>query len=361
MKSLYQGDCLEKMKDLSDNSIDIVIADLPYGRFKHLSWDTEIDLEKMWREIWRIGKKNCPVFLFGDMKFGVKLINSCPKHFKYEIVWNKKRTTTPLLSRKRLGKATEYVFIFYKHQPVYNYAKYHHIKGSRKCNNKKVEKGEGMQFHYEKSIRNVYEPSLPLNVVTNNTSEGLNIVHKNKKIKIPRISYEPTLPTNVLDQVIPLNNTPLIIGKQNMYHAKKAVYEPILPINVIEEYSVRKGKIIKNITEKPQFLLEFILKYFSNEGDTCLDMTMGSGSCGVACNKLNRNFIGIELNERHFNLAKERLDKISLHKVKKECIKSPLIHEVKPENMDILCDPQKIKEKKSQSLKKSKKTVRFKK
>ncbi len=146
-----------------------------------------------------------------------------------------------------------------------------------------------------------------------------------------------------------------------MYHAKKAVYEPILPINVIEEYSVRKGKIIKNITEKPQFLLEFILKYFSNEGDTCLDMTMGSGSCGVACNKLNRNFIGIELNEKHFNLAKERLDKISLHKVKKECIKSPLIQEVKPENTDILCDLQKIKEKKSQSLKKSKKTVRFKK
>ena len=93
MKSLYHGDCLEKMKDLSDNSIDIVCADLPYGRFAHLggkdpqkSWDNPIDLEKMWKEIWRIGKKNCPVFLFGDMKFGVKLINSCPKYFRYEIV-----------------------------------------------------------------------------------------------------------------------------------------------------------------------------------------------------------------------------------------------------------------------------------
>jgi len=297
------------MKDLSDNSVDIVIADLPYGRFKHLSWDNEIDLEKMWREIWRIGKKNCPVFLFGDMKFGVKLINSCPKYFRYEIVWNKKRTTTPLLSRKRLGKATEYVFIFYKHQPIYNYAKYHKIKCSRKTNNKKVEKGKGMMFHYEKSIRTSYEPSLPLNIMTNNTSTGLNMV--NKKIKIPRISYEPLLPTNVLDQEMSLNNTPLIIGKGNMYHAKKAVYEPTLPTNVIEEYSVRKNKVIKNITEKPQFLLEFILKYFSNEGDTCLDMTMGSGSCGVACNKLNRNFIGIELEKTHFDLAKERLDNLN--------------------------------------------------
>ena len=85
--NLINGDCLEKMKDLSDNSIDIVIADLPYGRFKHLDWDKTIDLEKMWKELWRICKINCPIFLFGDMKFGVELINSQSKYFKYEIVF----------------------------------------------------------------------------------------------------------------------------------------------------------------------------------------------------------------------------------------------------------------------------------
>ena len=98
-----------------------------------------------------------------------------------------------------------------------------------------------------------------------------------------------------------LNHTNLVLGKEDMYHAKRAVYDPILPTNVIEQYSVRKNKVIKNITEKPQFLLEFLLKYFSNEGDTCLDMTMGSGSCGVACHTLNRNFIGIELEKKHFD------------------------------------------------------------
>ena len=107
---LLNGDCLEKMKELSDNSVDIVICDLPYGRFKHLEWDKMIDLKMMWEQTWRVCKINTPVFMFGDMKFGVELINSCPDHFKYEIVWNKNKTTTPLLSRKRFGKSTEYIF-----------------------------------------------------------------------------------------------------------------------------------------------------------------------------------------------------------------------------------------------------------
>ena len=92
--NLLHGNCLEVMKDISDNSVDIIIADLPYGRFKHLDWDKGIKLDQLWKEIWRVCKIKTPIFLFGDMKFGVELINSCPKHFKYEIVWNKNKTTT---------------------------------------------------------------------------------------------------------------------------------------------------------------------------------------------------------------------------------------------------------------------------
>lgn len=233
--NLINGDCLEKMKDLSNNSVDIIICDLPYGRFNKLHWDTPVDLDAMWKELWRICKPKTPIFLFGDMKFGSKLINSCEKHFKYEIVWNKNKSTTPLLSQKRFGKASEYIFIFYKKQPVYNYLKYH-----------KVKKREKEYF--------------------NGSFVGA------KKIK-----------------------------KQTNY------YEPPLPINVITHKTIRCNKLIPNITEKPQFILEHLLKYFSNEGDTCLDMTMGSGSCGVACKTLNRKFIGIELNKDHFEVASKRL------------------------------------------------------
>ena len=276
---LINGDCLEKMKDLSDNSVDIVIADLPYGRFAHLAgkdgWDNPIDLKKLWKQIWRVCKETAPVFMFGDMKFGVELINSCPKYFKYEIVWNKKRTTTPLLSRKRLGKATEYVFIFYKKQPVYNFLEYH----------KKIVKPT-----QEKRIKKIKPKPY----------KGNNIMNGRKYTGIGNRQYEPALPTNVV-------HSNLIIGKNDMYHSQSAVYDPVLPTNVLNEYVVRNKKLIKNITEKPQFILEFLLKYFSNKGDTCLDMTMGSGSTGVACKTLGREFIGIELNKKHYDIAKNRL------------------------------------------------------
>ena len=280
MLQLIKGDCLEEMKQLPDCSVDIVIADLPYGRFKHLEWDKAIDLEGMWKQIWRISKPNTPIFLFGDMKFGIQLINSQPKHFKYEIVWNKMKSTTPLLSRKRLGKATEYIFIFYKKQPIYNYAKYHKIKKVITDNAKNNNKIVGGKYSKEVDIHN---------------------------------NYEPQLPTNIINEVLPKKvSSALITGSNKIFtHSPRAAYQPILPINVIDCQVKRMNKTIKGITEKPQGILEFILKYFSNEGDVCLDMCMGSGSCGVACHTLGRKFIGIELNDEHFQIAKERLENIN--------------------------------------------------
>jgi len=239
MLQLIKGDCLEEMKQLPDCSVDIIISDLPYGRFKHLEWDKAIDLELLWEQIWRISKPTTPVFLFGDFKFANALLESQPKHFKYEIVWNKKKGTTPLMSQKRFGKCTEYILVFYKKQPVYNYTKYHKVLLREK-------------------------------VYFNGSFVG---AEKRKK--------------------------------QTNY------YEPTLPLNVIECPAKWAGKMIKNITEKPQKVLEHLLKYFSNEGDVCLDMCMGSGSCGVACHTLGRKFIGIELNDEHFQVAKERLENIN--------------------------------------------------
>ena len=271
---LFEGDCLIEMKKIADNSIDCVIADLPYGeknkkgiwkpRFKHLDWCTPVDLKLMWKELNRICKDTTPIFLFGDMKFGVELINSNPKNFKYELIWSKGKSTTPLLSKKRLGKSTEYVFIFYKKQCVYNYAKYHKILKREK----EYFNGSFVGAKKIKKQTNYYIPALPLNVI--------------KTELMPYRKYQGT------------GNEP--------------IWNPRLPLNVITcSKGVRKHKLIKNITEKPQGILEFLLKYFSNEGDNVLDFCMGSGSTGVACNTLKRNFIGIEKKKEHFEIAKKRL------------------------------------------------------
>lgn len=238
---LYNKDCLEVMSSLPDNSIDIIIADLPYGRFAHLKWDTPINLEKMWEQIWRICKPNAPVFLFGDMRFSVELINSQLKYFRYEIVWNKMISTSPLLARKRFGKATEYINVFYKHSPVYNYQDFHKVVNQRQA-------GSGQS--------------------------GVVGVRR-KKRKVTYNTYEPRLPLNIIN----------------------------------EKYIYGRNKAIIGITEKPVNVMAKLLNYYSNIGDVCLDMTMGSGSTGVSCAMTNRRFIGVELNPNHYNIAKARIEK----------------------------------------------------
>ena len=286
---LFEGDCLTIMEDFSDNSVDIVIADLPYGRFSHLAgkdgWDNPIDLKKMWRELWRICKDTCPIFLFGDFKFVNILLNSQPKYFRYELVWNKKQSTNFMNARKMPGKATEYILVFYKKLPTYNYLTYH----------KRIPNSGG-NFHktglnIDSHKRNLKKPP--------KKRKSLN--HGGGKINKKTSTYEPRLPLNVIVE------PHIDRGGRPKLPNKTFTYEPRLPLNVLECRNVRNKKLIKNITEKPQFILEWLLKYFSNEGDTCLDITMGSGSCGVACKTLNREFIGIELFKKHFEIAKARL------------------------------------------------------
>jgi len=302
---LYNGDCLEVLKDLSDNSIDIIIADPPFQRFLHLSWDRKIDFEPLWEQLWRVSKPNTPIFLFADFKFALEIYNSQPKYFKYEIVWNKGSTTTPLLSRKRFGKCTEYILVFYKKQCVYNYAKYHKIIKTSKP--KKTKKRAIMKHNSKMEINNTYEPKLPTNIIdcsfNNKKSDG--IVNYERCMK-GGARYKPTLPTNIIENEVIEKEEAIrdTWGKIIRYDNN---YEPRLPCNVIKCQTKRNKKIIKKLTEKPQPILEHLLKYFSNEGDTCLDFCMGSGSMGVACNTLNRKFIGIEKNKEFFEITKKRL------------------------------------------------------
>ena len=304
---LYNGDCLEIMKDLSKNSIDIVICDLPYGRFKHLEWDIPLDLERMWNELWRICKPTTPIFLFGDFKFCMKIYNSQPKYFKYEIVWNKGVTTTPLLSRKRFGKATEYILVFYKKQCIYNYSKYHKII-KKERNSIRTNKAVVNFKDMNNKIKNNYDPKLPLNVIdcsfNNKISDG---VVNYKRCMKGGARYEPVLPLNVIEENEIIDKYKHLNHRGNKLSGKHNEYDPKLPLNIFKCNSKRNKKTIKKITEKPQPVLEHLLKYFSNEGDTCLDMCMGSGSMGVACKTLNRNFIGIEKNKEFFDITKERL------------------------------------------------------
>ena len=119
LNRLYNADCLEGMKRIDDCCVDLVIADLPYGTTRN-SWDKRIDLESFWAQIKRVIKENAAIIMFADMKFAVELINSNPKMFRYDLVWDKAIPTGFLNANRMPLRSHELMLVFYSKLPVYN-------------------------------------------------------------------------------------------------------------------------------------------------------------------------------------------------------------------------------------------------
>ncbi len=240
---LFQGDCLELMKDIPDKSIDMILCDLPYGTTA-CKWDTIIPFESLWCEYNRIIKDNGAICLFGAEPFSSKLRVSNLQDYKYDWVWRKPRGTGHLNAKKQPLRDVENISVFYKKQCVYNpqFTKgepYSALKGGK--TSRVSESGETT---YGKFMN------------------GAEYRNDNDGFRYPK---------------------------------------QVIEFGVVERNTVHP-------TQKPVALLEYLIKTYTNEGDTVLDNCMGSGSTGVAAVNTNRNFIGMELDENYFQIAKERIN-----------------------------------------------------
>lgn len=237
--NLYLGDCLRIMPEkISNKSVDLILCDLPYGTTK-CKWDVIIPFEELWKEYNRIIKDNGAIVLFGSEPFSSMLRLSNIKNYKYDLYWKKEKPVNFFQVKRRFGKVTENICVFYKKQCTYN---------------------PQMRVH-----------------------EGKKVVNK------PKGSHNSII-TGVNKEVLPYQDNGLRY-----------------PIDILEFNREKLGSTI-HPTQKPVALLEYLIKTFSNEGETILDNCMGSGSTGVACKNLNRNFIGIELDTDFFTKAKERIE-----------------------------------------------------
>jgi len=338
---LFNGDCLEVMKTLDDKSIDLVFCDLPYGQTS-CKWDCKIDLVEFWKQIMRIKKLNTPIFFTTTTKFGVDLIQSAPKKcfFRYDLVWVKSAPAGFLCAKKMPMRKHEMVYVFYEKLPFYDLSRHTH-KFIKKEVVKKVERKStygNIETHDLKTGKNNgvarYDPPLPVSVVkeeennTNKNSELYGKIKGNGYSSQERKGsvFDPPLPVSIVKEgditITELEPEPEPEPKQedtvygelpttdcfckslgmssNQSHGQR--YDPPLPNTLLEIKSTRG----KHSTEKPVALMEWVLSYYSKEGDTILDPTMGSGSTGVACKNLNRKFIGIELDQEIFEVAKSR-------------------------------------------------------
>ena len=242
---LYQGDCLKLMKNIEDKSIDCIICDLPYGVTSKNKWDTIIPYEPLWKEYKRIIKDNGPIILFGQDKFTAKTMLSNEKMHRYNLIWNKVLTSGFLNAGRMPLREHEDIMIFYKKLPTYN-----------------------PQFTEGKPLHGMGE--------------------KFKKVKNNNNNYNDFNSCN--------NPSANREGDTKKY-----------PKSILTFPRPASSKML-HPTEKPVGLLEYLIKTYSNENDVILDNCMGSGSTGVACLNTNRRFIGIELDEKYFNIAKDRLE-----------------------------------------------------
>ena len=230
-----QGDCLERMKEIESGSVDMVLADPPYGTTA-CKWDSVIDLDKMWAELKRVIKPNGAIVLFGSEPFSSALRMSNIKQYKYDWIWEKSRPSGSMLAKKQPLRNTEIISVFYKKQCYYR----PQMSKTKRVVEKKRTVNKGEIVGGQKLTRKF----------------------DNKGLAYPRT----------------------IISCGNPNH--KSVHP----------------------TQKPVALMEYLIKTYTNEGETVLDFTMGSGTTGVACKQTGRKFIGIEKDEAYFNIAKERIE-----------------------------------------------------
>lgn len=277
MSILLNGDCLEELEDIEDKSVDLIFCDLPYGQTS-CKWDCLIDLDKLWIQFMRIKKLNTPIIMTCTTKFGVSLINSAPKKcpFRYDLVWCKSASAGFLSAKKMPLRKHEMIYVFYEKLPFYDLSSHKH-KFIDKVNNKNCETTYGsIKIKPPKTAGSRYEPPLPDSLVKEDLVE--------RKVK-EKNSNKGGLYTNI-DRLEDIK------------------YDPPLPNSLLEIKSTRG----KHSTEKPVNLMSWVLKYYSKEGDTILDPTMGSGSMGVACKEMNRNFIGIEKDPEIYEVAVNRIE-----------------------------------------------------
>lgn len=178
-KEILLGDCLELMKDIPNESIDMILADLPYGTTA-CKWDTIIPFEPLWEQYERIIKDNGAIILTASQPFTSALVMSNPKLFRYELIWEKPNPSNPLLAKKRFMSFHENILVFYKKQPIYNPQKIkREDKDKRKAVNKHYSKPEilGGNISIE-VIDTTGELKHPSSVIKINRQQGLHPTQK---------------------------------------------------------------------------------------------------------------------------------------------------------------------------------------
>ena len=261
--TLYHGDCLEIMNDVEDNSVDLILCDLPYGTTDRagkkgsriFKWDSVIPLDQLWAHYKRILKRNGSVVLTADQPFTSQLVMSNLDWFKYEWIWKKSRTTGFFTANYRPMKSTEDILVF--------------SEGGAAAASAKSERGN-MTYNPQGLIEKI-------------------VKKKNSRKRLGKLLG--------IEEFVGKNNK--MLGDSE-YEQKWTNY----PTEILE-FKIENDT--PHPTQKPVPLMEYLIETYSNPGELVMDNAMGSGTTGIAAVNSNRRFVGIEKEEEYFDLAQKRI------------------------------------------------------
>jgi len=245
--TLFHNDCFTAFSHIPDQSIDLVCVDPPYGTTA-IEWDKTLDFAKMWAELERIVKPKGNIIIFGSQPFTSLVVASKIDWFRHELIWNKNKCGSPGLAKYRPQKVHENILVF--------------SKESGGTYNPIMEEGEP----YKREAKD-----------------------KEKGYGTGRNSHNYGFS----------NNKPFLGGENHGTRYPKSI------LHASRNFSAQQTV---HPTQKPTNVLNWLIMTYSNPGDTVLDFTMGSGSCGVSAKLTGRNFVGIEMDQGYYNIAQERID-----------------------------------------------------
>ncbi|MNJ42445.1 DNA adenine methyltransferase YhdJ [compost metagenome] len=232
--SLHHGDCLEVMKSIPSASVDLVLADLPYGTTQ-CAWDVIIPFAPLWEQYLRIAKPEAAIVLCAAQPFASMVVASNPADYRYEWIWEKGNATGFLNAKKQPLRAHESAQVFYRRQPVYN---------------PQMTTGHERRTTKRKTVNSECY------------GKALSLTEYDSTERYPRS---------------------------------------------VQFFSSDKQAGSFHPTQKPVAWMRFLIATYTNPGQVVLDNTMGSGTTGVACIQLGRQFIGIEQDLDHFGTAQQRI------------------------------------------------------
>ena len=302
---LWHGDCLELMKDIPDGSVDLVLTDPPYGTMKNAAldgwknqtteWDTAIEPVKIFEQISRVLRQNGKAILFSQEPYTSRLITSAIPSlpFAYRAMWYKNVHANALLAKSAMVSRYEDICIFTKPHDA-------------ECTNelrdyfKKVLDFIGAKSCKEINSRLGHRKAEHCFYVTGKGKGSTQFLLCTEQTYNEIVSV---FGIDKMDGFLPYSELARLNEKYtatfNLWQGGKS------KSNVLEYKKDNDGY---HPTQKPVALLEDLIQTYSNDGETVLDFTAGSGSTGVACVNTNRHFIGIELDEGYFNIAKKRIE-----------------------------------------------------